>query len=219
VIAAGGKNVRKIQDDTGSTIEIQDDGTVNIAAADGPSAERAISMIEALTEDVEVGKEYTGTVKRIMDIGAFVEIVPGKEGLVRINQLANHFVEKVEDVVKIGDPLRVKVIGIDPQGRINLSHKVLLPDYVESADGGRGAGRSESFNRGGRGSDGRRFSGESSGSRGDRSERGDRFDRGERSDRGERGGPTSRSRYDGRGHRSGEPPAGYRYVSDRNDDD
>lgn len=137
IIGPGGKMVRKIQEETGSTIEIEDDGTINIATSDGEAADRAIAMIRGLVEEVEVGKEYDGIVRRTMDIGAFVEILPGKDGLVRINQLANHFVEHVEDVAKIGDKLRVRVIGVDPQGRINLSHKVTLPDYVEPEGGER----------------------------------------------------------------------------------
>ena len=139
IIGPGGKMVRKIQEETGSTVEIEDDGTINIATSSGESADKAIAMIRGLVEEVEVGKEYDGIVRRTMDIGAFVEILPGKDGLVRINQLANHFVERVEDVAKIGDKLRVRVMGVDPQGRVNLSHKVTLPDYVEP-EGGERAG-------------------------------------------------------------------------------
>lgn len=139
IIGPGGKMVRKIQEDTGSTIEILDDGTINVATSSGEQADKAIAMIRGLVEEVEVGKEYDGTVRRIMDMGAFVEVLPGKEGLVRINNLANRYIERVEDVVKIGDKLRVRVINVDPQGRINLSHKVTLPDYVEPEAGAEGA--------------------------------------------------------------------------------
>ncbi|MCL4546104.1 MAG: polyribonucleotide nucleotidyltransferase [Chloroflexi bacterium] len=194
VIGPGGKNIRKIQEETTSTIEIEDDGTINIATNDGAAAERAVSMIQAMTEDVEVGKEYVGTVKRIMDMGAFVEIIPGKEGLVRINQLANRFVEKVDDVVKIGDSLRVKVIGIDAQGRINLSHKVLLPDYVEPREGER-LGPRESGGHGGRTSDGRRFMAGDSGGH-----------------RGERGSSSFRERPDRHGGGQENPPPGYHFT-------
>ncbi len=135
IIGPGGKMVRRIQEETGSTVEIEDDGTINVATSNGEQAAKAIAMIRGLVEEVEVGKEYDGTVKRIMDIGAFVEVLPGKEGLVRINNLANHFVEHIEDVVKLGDKLRVKVLSVDNLGRINLSHKVTLADYVEPAEG------------------------------------------------------------------------------------
>ncbi len=209
VIGPGGKMVRRIQEETGSTIEIEDDGTINIATSNGEAADRAMAMIRGLVEEVEVGKEYEGAVKRIMDIGAFVEILPGKEGLVRINQLANHFVERVEDVAKIGDRLRVKVMGIDPQGRINLSHKVTLPDYVEPEGGERsGPPRGDRDDRP-RG----RFGGPAG--RGPDSRRAPYGDRpgGDRPGYGDRGGPDE---YRGPASDRGAPqqaPAGYRMPS------
>jgi polyribonucleotide nucleotidyltransferase len=127
LIGPGGKNIRGIQDDTKTTIEVQDDGTVNVASTSGEAAERAIQQIRALTQDVEIGQVYQGTVKRLMSFGAFVEILPNKEGLVRMGELAAGPVSNVEDVVSIGDPLEVKVIEIDPQGRVNLSHRQTLP--------------------------------------------------------------------------------------------
>lgn len=127
VIGPGGKTIKKIIDETGVNIDIQDDGKVFIGAIDIESAHKAMSIIEDIVREVEVGGIYKGKVTRLMNFGAFVEVLPGKEGLVHISQLANARVEKVEDVVKIGDELEVKVVEIDRQGRVNLSHKVLLP--------------------------------------------------------------------------------------------
>ncbi|MDP3703360.1 MAG: polyribonucleotide nucleotidyltransferase [Candidatus Omnitrophota bacterium] len=123
VIGPGGRIIRKIIEETGATIDIEDDGTVSVSSNDAQKSDKAISIIRTLTEDVEVGKVYTAKVKRIMNFGAFCEILPGKEGLVHISELAEKYVGKVEDVVKIGDEFRVKVIEIDEQGRVNLSKK------------------------------------------------------------------------------------------------
>ena len=127
VIGPGGKTIRKIIEQTGVSIDIEDDGRVYIASTDGTGGEQAKLLIERYVKDVEVGASYLGTVKRIMNFGAFVEILPGKEGLVHISQLAHQRVKRVEDVVNIGDEIMVKVIEIDRQGRINLSRKELLP--------------------------------------------------------------------------------------------
>lgn len=126
VIGPGGKMIREIQSNHKVEIEIEDDGTVTIASAPGGDAERAIATIRGLTEDVEVGKIYLGTVKRIVDFGAFVEILPGKEGLVRIGDLAEHRVNRVDDVVKLGDEIMVMVIEVDNMGRVNLSRRAVL---------------------------------------------------------------------------------------------
>lgn len=126
VIGPGGKTIKKIIDETGVQIDIEDDGSVFITAVDAQSAAKAQAIIEDLTRDVVVGETYKGKVTRIMNFGAFLEILPGKEGLCHISQLAKKRVEKVEDVVKVGDEMDVKVVEIDRQGRINLSHKVLL---------------------------------------------------------------------------------------------
>ena len=126
VIGPGGKTIKKIIDETGVQIDIEDDGSVFITAVDAQSAAKAQAIIEDLTRDVVVGETYKGKVTRIMNFGAFMEILPGKEGLCHISQLAKKRVEKVEDVVKVGDEMDVKVVEIDRQGRINLSHKVLL---------------------------------------------------------------------------------------------
>lgn len=126
VIGPGGKVIKKIIDETGVQIDIQEDGTIYIGAIDNESSKKAVAIIEDLVREVEVGAVYKGKVTRLMNFGAFVEVFPGKEGLCHISQLAKKRVEKVEDVVKVGDELDVKVTEIDRQGRINLSHKVLL---------------------------------------------------------------------------------------------
>lgn len=123
VIGPGGKNIKKIIEETGAQIDIEDDGRVFITGADVKGAEKAKSIIEGMTAEAEIGKTYTGRVTRIMNFGAFVEIMPGKEGLVHISQLADRRVAKVEDVVKVGDEIKVKVVEIDDMGRINLSKK------------------------------------------------------------------------------------------------
>ena len=134
VIGPGGKTIRKIIDETGVSIDIEDDGRVYIASTDGTGGPKARAMIERLTKDVEVGASYLGTVKRIMNFGAFVEILPGKEGLIHISQLDHGRVKRVEDVLNIGDEVMVKVIEIDRQGRINLSRKELLPKEEDDAN-------------------------------------------------------------------------------------
>ncbi|NLG86931.1 MAG: polyribonucleotide nucleotidyltransferase [Firmicutes bacterium] len=126
VIGPGGKTIRKIIDETGVQIDIEDDGRVFITALDEKAAQKAANKIDLLTKDVEVGGIYLGKVTRLMNFGAFVEILPGKEGLVHISQLALDRVGKVEDVVSIGDEIMVKVTDIDRQGRINLSRKEVL---------------------------------------------------------------------------------------------
>lgn len=134
VIGPGGKTIKKIIDETGVKIDIEDDGRVFISAVDGEAGERALKIIQALTQEVQIGQIYKGKVMRIMDFGAFVEVIPGvlglsgKEGLVHISQLAHERVEKVEDVVKVGDEILVKATGIDKQGRLNLSRKEALPN-------------------------------------------------------------------------------------------
>lgn len=128
VIGPGGKTIKKIIDETGVKIDIEDDGKVFIAAVDMEAGQKAVKIIEVLVREVEVGSSYSGKVTRLMNFGAFVEILPGKEGLVHISQLARERVEKVEDVVKVGDEILVKVTEVDRQGRINLSRKELLAE-------------------------------------------------------------------------------------------
>lgn len=131
VIGPGGKMIRKIQDETKVQIETEDDGRILIFSPDAKANERAVEMIRLVTEDAEVGKTYTGKVKRIMKFGAFVEILPGIEGMVHISQLDNTRVNRVEDVVNIGDEVKVKVVEIDSQGRVNLSRKAVLSPNQE----------------------------------------------------------------------------------------
>ncbi|MFV2065007.1 MAG: polyribonucleotide nucleotidyltransferase, partial [Chloroflexota bacterium] len=123
IIGKGGATIRKIQEETGTEINVEDDGSVEIAAVDSDKAAKAIAWIESITKEVEVGGLYLGKVTRIMGFGAFVEILPGKEGLVRIGELADYHVPTVEDVVQVGDEIMVVVIEIDRQGRVNLSRK------------------------------------------------------------------------------------------------
>jgi polyribonucleotide nucleotidyltransferase len=138
VIGPGGKVINKIVADTGVKIDIENDGRVFIAGANAAGAEKAKQIVEALTKEVKPGETYLGTVTRLMNFGAFVAILPGKEGLVHISQLAPQRVERVEDVVKPGDQIMVKVIEIDSQGRINLSRKAVLG--ADAGGPGNGAG-------------------------------------------------------------------------------
>ena len=125
VIGPGGKTIREIEK-TGATVNVDEDGTITIASVEAGPAEEARRMIEGITADAEVGKEYDGVVKRVMPFGAFVEILPGKEGLLHISELAHRRVDKVEDVVGQGDTIAVKVLEIDTGGKMRLSHKALL---------------------------------------------------------------------------------------------
>jgi len=137
VIGPGGKTIRSIVDETKATIDIDNDGTVFIGSPDEETARKAIEMIESLTKEIEIGTIYTGKVTRLMDFGAFVEILPGKEGLVHISELADYRVSKVEDIVKIGDEIKVKVINIDHMGRVNLSRRAVL-ETLPRASGAKG---------------------------------------------------------------------------------
>ncbi len=134
VIGPGGKTVRRIQDETGVKIDIEEDGAIHISSVSGEGMERAVSAIRALTEEVELGKIYTGVVRRLVDFGAFVEILPGKEGLVRTPNLADYFVSRPEEVVQVGDEITVMVIEVDPQGRVNLSRKAALSGEMPSQE-------------------------------------------------------------------------------------
>ncbi|MDP2726307.1 MAG: polyribonucleotide nucleotidyltransferase, partial [Dehalococcoidia bacterium] len=134
VIGPGGKTIRSIISETKCTVEVQDDGTVIIGSPSEEAANRAIKIIEGLTKEVEVGGTYTGRVTRLMNFGAFVEVLPGKEGLVHISELADYRVPRVEDEVKVGDEIMVMVIEIDRMGRINLSRRaVILGQTLEEA--------------------------------------------------------------------------------------
>ena len=123
VIGPGGKNIKKIIQDTGVTVDIDDDGMVQVASQDNAAIEKAVNIIKGMVEEPEIGKIYPGTVKRLMTFGAFCEIMPGKEGLCHVSELSNQFVKNVEDVVKVGDSVTVRVVEVDDQGRVNLSIK------------------------------------------------------------------------------------------------
>lgn len=125
LIGPGGKMIKKIQEETGARIEIDDNGTVTISSTDGESAAAATAMVERVTEDVQIGKVYAGRVTSVKDFGAFVEILPGQEGLVHISELSNDYVDKVEDIVKIDQEMPVKVLNIDGQKKIRLSAKAV----------------------------------------------------------------------------------------------
>lgn len=127
VIGPGGKTIRKIIQQTGATIDIEDDGRVVVCSADQEAMQKAIDYIQGLTEEPEVGKIYNGTIKKVTNFGAFCEFLPKKEGLIHVSELADKFVKNVEDVVKVGQEVRVKLIAIDEQGRINLSLKQAKP--------------------------------------------------------------------------------------------
>jgi polyribonucleotide nucleotidyltransferase len=130
VIGPGGKIIRNIQDETGATIDIEEDGTVYIAATDGPAAEKARDMVEQITEVPVVGRIYTGRVVRTTDFGAFVEILPNQDGLVHISQLDSERVNKVEDVVSVGDEITVMITNIDEAGKIRLSRQAVLENWT-----------------------------------------------------------------------------------------
>jgi polyribonucleotide nucleotidyltransferase len=136
LIGPGGKTIRSIQESAGVTIDVQDDGTVTVAGANGPSVEEALASIEALTEEIKVGRIYEGTVSSVKDFGAFIEIAPGKDGLCHISELDVGFVKSVSDVCKVGDKLTVKVIAVDDQNRVKLSRKAVLAEAAAAASGG-----------------------------------------------------------------------------------
>ncbi len=150
VIGPGGKMINKIIAETGAKIDIEDDGQVFIATPDVNGAEKAKSIIMGIVKDIEVGEVYTGKVVRIMNFGAFVELAPGKDGMVHISKLADHRVEKVEDVVKVGDELEVKVTEIDAQGRINLIRNDIEYTQGDAPRRGDGAPRNRPPRRDGR---------------------------------------------------------------------
>jgi polyribonucleotide nucleotidyltransferase len=185
LIGPGGKNIKKIQEETGAKVDIEDDGTVYVSAVDGAAAEKCRDIIEAMTAEVKVGKIYTGTVVSIKEFGAFVEIAPETDGLCHVSELSDRFVDRVEDYVKLGDTVKVKVLLIDDQGRIKLSRKAAMKELGEvdpepvhaggSEEGGEGRG-GEHGGRGGGDRGGR--GGGGGGGRGGRSGGGRGGDRG-----------------------------------------
>jgi len=191
VIGPGGKMIRSIQDKTGTKIDIGEDGTVFIASVDGPSADRAREMIVALVEEPELGRIYTGRVTRVENYGAFVEVLPGHDGLVPISQLSDHHIARAEDEVSVGDEIMVMITDIDGDGKIRLSRQAVLEGWTleeaRAADtkigsGGRSGGGRPGGHGGGRGG-GRGGDRDRRGGGGDRDRRGG-GDRGERSNRG-----------------------------------
>jgi polyribonucleotide nucleotidyltransferase len=148
LIGPGGKTIRGIQEETGAKLEVEEDGTVYVSSVDRASSEAAIARVEALTKVPEVGEVYTGKVKTIIASGAFVEILPGKDGFVHISELENRRVEKVEDVVEVGQEVTVVVSAIRNDGKINLSRKRMLPAEDGGGDSGSSSG-GDSGNRGG----------------------------------------------------------------------
>ena len=134
IIGPGGKVIRKIVEETGAAIDVEDDGTVFVSSSDQDGARRAIEWIKGLTDEVEVGRIYRGKVVRIMPFGAFVEILPNQDGLVHISKLSDHRVEKVEDVINLGDTIVVKATEIDKQGRLNLSRQAALDEFAAKGE-------------------------------------------------------------------------------------
>ncbi len=213
IIGPGGSVIRGMIEEFGVTIDVQDDGTVVVGSPDRENAEKAEAAINALTKDVEVGDKYTGRVVRIMPFGAFVQILPGKDGMVHISELAQHRVPDVESVVNIGDELEVMVLNVDAMGKISLSHRALLEESNQEGGDSFDSSRSETSGSRGRsdredrpGRDGERsssreprdFDSDRRGPRTDRSSRDDRSS-GDRRPRRQTGG------YDGSGRRSGPP--------------
>jgi polyribonucleotide nucleotidyltransferase len=132
VIGTGGKTIRSIIEETKTTIDVNDDGTVVIGSPDMEATQKAIAIIEGLTREAKIGDIFTGKVSRILNFGAMVEILPGKDGLVHISELADRRLDRVEDEVKIGDEVTVKVISIDDMGRVNLSRRALFEKEGET---------------------------------------------------------------------------------------
>jgi polyribonucleotide nucleotidyltransferase len=156
LIGPGGKTIRGITESTGATIDVEDDGRVFIATADGEAAKKAVAMVEALTREIKVGEVFLGKVVRIMPFGAFVNLIPGKDGMVHVSELDDHRVENVEDVVKLGDEINVMVIAVEPgTGKVSLSRRAILtgesPEERIAAGAGRGAGGGRGGNGGSRG--------------------------------------------------------------------
>jgi polyribonucleotide nucleotidyltransferase len=181
LIGPGGKNIRGIQESTGTVIEVDDDGTVTIASSNQEWAEAALKQVEACTATVQIGKIYDGRVMSVKDFGAFIEILPGRDGLCHISELSTGYVGAVTDILNVGDEVKVLVIDIDDHDRVKLSRRraleeLGLPDELAPADNGRGERPERSADRGER----------SGGDRGERRDRGDRG--GDRSRRPPRGG-------------------------------
>jgi polyribonucleotide nucleotidyltransferase len=204
LIGPGGKNIRQLQEDTGTVVEVDDDGRVTIAATNGDWAKEALGRIEAMTATVQVGKIYDGRVISIKDFGAFVEILPGRDGLCHISELSHDYVSTVTDVVNIGDEIKVLVISVDDHDRVKLSHRQALDELgltpPPRAEGNGDDGEGEDRPRAEAGARGR--GGDRGGDRGGRGRGGDRGGRGGGGrGRGERGGGDRGGDRGGRGRR------------------
>ena len=132
LIGPGGKTIRSIQETTGAVLEVDDDGTVTIASSNGSWAEAAQAQVEALTASVKIGKIYEGTVTSVKDFGAFVEILPGRDGLCHISELSNDYVNSVGDICKVGDTMKVLVIDVDDHDRVKLSRRKAMEDSEDN---------------------------------------------------------------------------------------
>ena len=130
LIGPGGKTIRAIQESTGASIDVEDDGTVTVASQSAEAARAALAQVEALTASVEVGRIYDGRVTSVKDFGAFIEILPGKDGLCHISELSDGYVNSVADVCKVGDRMKVKVIAVDDQDRVKLSRKIAMKELA-----------------------------------------------------------------------------------------
>ena len=198
LIGPGGKNIKKLVEESGCEINIEDDGTVNIYSVSAEGMKIAVDAIAGMTAEAEIGKVYRGKVVTIKEFGAFVEFLPGKDGLVHISELANFRVKQTEDIVKMGDEIWVKCLGVDEKGRVRLSRRAAMAERdqqmggtpAEGAPAGEGAPPADGGDQGEH-RDGGEHRGDSGEHRGDRGERGG-GDRGPRRDRGERRGPPGR---------------------------
>jgi polyribonucleotide nucleotidyltransferase len=152
VIGPGGKIIKRITEETGTQIDIEDTGEVRIAAVNSDGGRRAEEMIRNITEDPEVGRTYQGKVRSVVTFGAFVEIVPGRDGLLHISEIDHRRIAKTEDVLNVGDSVMVKVIGVDRDGKIKLSRKALLPEpegaAASAGSGGGGRDHDRDHDRG-----------------------------------------------------------------------
>ncbi len=218
VIGPGGKTIRGIVDETGATVDIQDDGTIIIGSSEGSASEKAIQMIKDLTREVEIGEIYTGKVVRTTDFGAFVELLPGKDGMVHISELADYRVPSVEDEVTVGDEVTVMVIEVDSTGRVRLSRRALLSAGEGDEDPLEAARRRQRMGRGG--GDGQRRDGSDRGSRGrERGGRGRDRDSERSGFRGGRNRSDDRSGFrGGRGRDRDSERSGFRGGRNRSDD-
>jgi polyribonucleotide nucleotidyltransferase len=191
VIGKGGSTIRSLEEAYGVSIDIQEDGTIFVAGVDGIKTSGAIRQIELLTKEVDEGETYTGKVVRITEFGAFIELIPGTDGLVHISQLSTERVQSVDDVLKLGDEVMVMVTGISPEGKIRLSRRAVLEGWTLEE-----AKEADNPNRGGGSGGGDRRGGGGGGDRGGRGGGGDRRGGGGGGggDRGGRGGGGDRRR-------------------------